>query len=109
MPTASRSNGRRVLSRRCGAMGEDHLPRLGFVGIGWIGRHRMEAVHRAGAAQVAAIADLDADTAQRAGAAVGCDMVYTDLDALLAGGLDLDLDGVVIATPTALHAAQARR
>src|SRR5437660_3551126 len=69
MPTASRSNGRRVLSRRCGAMGEDHLPRLGFVGIGWIGRHRMEAVQRAGAALVAAIADPDAETARGAAAA----------------------------------------
>jgi predicted dehydrogenase len=66
----------------------------------------MEAVVRAGAARVAAIADPNADAARNAASAVGCDTVVPDLDALLEDGLGLD--GVVIATPTALHAAQAR-
>jgi predicted dehydrogenase len=89
-------------------MGEA-LPRLGFVGVGWIGRHRMEAVQRAGLARVAAIADPDVAAAWSAARAVGCEDVFDDLDAMLARDGDLDLDGVVIATPTALHAAQARR
>ncbi|MBV9943289.1 MAG: Gfo/Idh/MocA family oxidoreductase [Solirubrobacterales bacterium] len=86
---------------------DENPPRLGFVGVGWIGRHRMEAVQRAGAARVAAIADPDARAAQAAAAAVGCDQVHTELDALISDGLDLD--GIVIATPTALHARQTRQ
>lgn len=81
------------------------LPRLGFLGVGWIGRQRMEAVARSGAATVAAVADASAARAREAGAAVGCEMTRDSLDALL----ELDLDGIVIATPTALHADQARR
>jgi predicted dehydrogenase len=74
------------------------LPRLGFLGLGWIGRHRMEAVAASGAAEVAAVADVDA-----AAAAVPGAVVCRDLDALLAEGVD----GVVIATPSALHAEQS--
>jgi predicted dehydrogenase len=80
------------------------LPRLGFLGVGWIGRHRMEAVHRAGAAEVAAIADPDLDAARAAADGTGGAPICAGLDELLSH----DLDGVVIATPTALHAAQAR-
>jgi predicted dehydrogenase len=80
-------------------------PRLGFIGTGWIGRQRMEALAGAGAAEVAAVADADQQAARVAALAVGCDSVHSQLDALL----DLPLDGIVIATPTALHAAQAAR
>ncbi|MDP9347980.1 MAG: gfo/Idh/MocA family oxidoreductase, partial [Gemmatimonadota bacterium] len=44
-------------------------PRLGFLGVGWIGRHRMEAIARSGAAEVAMVADASAemlDEAQQA-------------------------------------------
>jgi predicted dehydrogenase len=82
----------------------DTLPRLGFLGVGWIGRHRMEAVARAGAAVVGAIADADAAAARSAAQAAGCDTVMTTLDELL--DPELHLDGMVIATPTALHASQ---
>ena len=70
-------------------------PRLGFLGVGWIGRHRMQAIADSGAASVAAIADPAVEVA-------GAENVGS-LDALLAAGLD----GVVIATPSALHADQA--
>jgi predicted dehydrogenase len=66
-------------------------PRLGFLGVGWIGRDRLEAVSRSGLAEVAAVADPAVDGA------------LESLDELLAE----DLDGVVIATPSALHADQA--
>jgi predicted dehydrogenase len=82
-------------------------PRLGFVGLGWIGRHRMEAVKRAGAARVAAIVDPDRAAAREAASATGCQAVFADLEPAISDGLELD--GVVIATPTALHAAQARQ
>src|SRR5437763_12745865 len=80
-------------------------PRLGFLGLGWIGRNRMEAAWRAGAAEVAAVADLDPEAAREAAEVCGCATVCGDLDTLVTH----DLDGVVIATPTALHAEQARR
>jgi predicted dehydrogenase len=63
----------------------------------------MEALARAGTAEVAAVADADEPTARAAASAVGCQTVQGELDALL----ELPLDGIVIATPTALHAAQA--
>ena len=66
-------------------------PRLGFLGVGWIGRNRLEAVAASGAAEVAALADPAID-----GAAASLDDLLED-----------ELDGVVIATPSALHAEQA--
>jgi predicted dehydrogenase len=65
----------------------------------------MEAVAHAGAATVAAVADREGAAARAAGAAVGCEVSLDSLEELL----ELDLDGIVIATPTALHAEQARR
>ncbi|HEX2134754.1 MAG TPA: Gfo/Idh/MocA family oxidoreductase, partial [Microvirga sp.] len=80
-------------------------PRLGFLGVGWIGRHRMRAIAEAGAAEVAAIADPSPEmAAEAAKAAPGAELV-SSLDDLL----DLDVDGVVIATPSALHAEQSIR
>jgi predicted dehydrogenase len=66
-------------------------PRLGFLGVGWIGRSRLDAIERAGAAEVAAVADPAIADA------------LDSLDELL----EQDLDGIVIATPSALHAEQA--
>jgi predicted dehydrogenase len=66
-------------------------PRLGFLGLGWIGRSRLDALERAGAGEVAAIADPALPGA------------LDSLDELL----EHELDGVVIATPSALHAPQA--
>jgi predicted dehydrogenase len=80
-------------------------PRLGFLGVGWIGRHRLEAVARSGAATVAAIADPSAEAARAAAACAPDAALGSSLDDLLA----LPLDGVVVATPSALHADQAVR
>jgi predicted dehydrogenase len=66
-------------------------PRLGFVGVGWIGRARMDALVAAGAAEVAGVVDPALPES------------LGSLEALLARGVD----GVVIATPSALHAEQA--
>jgi predicted dehydrogenase len=78
-------------------------PRLGFLGVGWIGRHRLEAVAESGLATVAAIADASPELATVAREAAPQAVLAASLDDLLA----LDLDGVVIATPSALHAEQA--
>ena len=78
-------------------------PRLGFLGVGWIGRSRLEAVVRADAAEIVAFAEpSDAAAEEARGLAPGARRV-ADLEALLA----LNLDGLVIATPSALHAEQA--
>ena len=66
-------------------------PRLGFLGVGWIGQSRLDAVAESGLADVAAVADPAQPEA------------LDTLDELLAA----DLDGLVIATPSALHAEQA--
>ncbi len=86
------------------AAGADR-PRVGFLGVGWIGRHRMEAMLAEGAIEAAAVADPSPEMAQAAlGLAPGA-TVARDLDGLL----ELGLDGLVIATPSALHAEQAAR
>jgi predicted dehydrogenase len=76
------------------------MPRLGFVGIGWIGRHRLEAIAAHGGARIVAIADPSRERRERARAiapdARSCDH--------LGQLLEVPLDGVVIATPSALHA-----
>ena len=78
-------------------------PRLGFLGTGWIGRHRMQAIAESGHATVAAVADPSPEAARAAADLAPGAAVAADLDALLAH----ELDGLVIATPSALHAAQA--
>lgn len=80
-----------------------NLPRLGFLGVGWIGRNRMEAVIKSGVAEVGAIADTSAEFAAAAGQLAPQAALMGTLDELLAS----DVDGIVIATPSALHATQA--
>jgi predicted dehydrogenase len=80
-------------------------PRLGFLGAGWIGRHRMKAVLDSGAADITAIADPSIGIAKSAGELVPSARLGTGIDDLL----EAELDGLVIATPTALHADQAIR
>lgn len=84
------------------------LPRLGFVGVGWIGLQRMQCVAESGLAEVAVIADADGARVDAAIAQVRA----VAPDARAAAGLDellaQDLDGIVIATPSAMHAAQAQ-
>ena len=78
-------------------------PRLGFLGVGWIGRSRMAAIAGTGAVDVAAIADPSPECLDAARAIAPEAVASGSLDELL----DAGVDGVVIATPSALHAAQA--
>jgi predicted dehydrogenase len=80
-------------------------PRVGFLGVGWIGRHRMEAILATGAVEVGGIADASAEMAAAAATLAPGARLASSLDELL----DLGLDAVVIATPSALHAAQSIR
>jgi predicted dehydrogenase len=78
-------------------------PRLGFLGLGWIGQHRMQALRDEGACEVVAIADPSAEVRARVQPLVPEAAVAATLDELLRH----ELDGVVIATPSALHAQQS--
>jgi predicted dehydrogenase len=79
------------------------VPRLAFLGLGWIGRHRLSALVNSGMVEVCGIAD-PADAARDAAAGlVPAAVSARTLEELL----ELGPDGVVIATPSALHAEQA--
>jgi len=80
-------------------------PRLGFLGVGWIGHHRLEAIAASNRAEITALADANVDLAIHVAAEIPGAVPVESLENLL----KLDLDGVVIATPTALHADQAIR
>ncbi|MCW2978879.1 MAG: oxidoreductase domain protein [Solirubrobacterales bacterium] len=79
------------------------LPRLGFLGVGWIGRHRMEALDKDGLARIAAVADPQEEALDAAAAVAPEAARAASLEELL----EHELDGIVIATPSALHADQA--
>lgn len=77
-------------------------PRLGFLGVGWIGRNRLEAIAQSGVADIVAVCDAAAQNAMAA-----AQLVSTSLADSLDELLETKLDGLVIATPSALHAEQA--
>ncbi|MGV3774197.1 MAG: Gfo/Idh/MocA family protein [Verrucomicrobiales bacterium] len=79
------------------------LPKLGFLGVGWIGRSRMEAVAKKEAAGILAIAEPSPELAAKALELAPKAQQAASLDELL----EMDLDGIVIATPSALHAEQS--
>lgn len=76
---------------------------MGFLGVGWIGRHRMEAMLATGAVEAVAISDPAPEMAAQAAELAPDAAIVDSLPAMLA----LALDGVVIASPSALHAAQS--
>jgi predicted dehydrogenase len=78
-------------------------PRVGFLGVGWIGRSRMEAMVETGAIEAAAFADPSDDMAAQARRLAPGAVRADGLEGLLEAGLD----GLVIATPSALHAEQS--
>lgn len=79
-----------------------NLPRLGFLGVGWIGRNRLEVIARARAGAVAFIADPVPANSEQARKAAGQAQVVNSLQDMLTE----EVDGIVIATPSALHAEQ---
>jgi predicted dehydrogenase len=79
--------------------------KLGFLGVGWIGRQRMRSILDTGRARAVAIADPSPQMAEEARRLAPEAKLVTTIEDML----ELGADGVVIATPSALHAEQAIR
>jgi predicted dehydrogenase len=79
--------------------------RLGFAGMGWIGKPRMRAILASGAGNAVAMYDPRPEMCAEASVFAPEAEIMTSYDELLQCGLD----GIVIATPNALHAEQAVR
>jgi len=79
--------------------------RLGFVGLGWIGRKRLDSIASDAGVEVAALFDATREKLDDAAQAYPAAVSVSSVDELLAIGVD----GVVIATPNGAHAAQALR
>ncbi|WMJ73379.1 Gfo/Idh/MocA family oxidoreductase [Cytophagaceae bacterium ABcell3] len=79
-------------------------PSLGFLGVGWIGRNRMEAVQKTEKATISMVADVSEETTKEALKAAPQAKQASSFDAILKNE---EVDGVVIATPSALHANQS--
>jgi len=94
-----------VMNKGSSKAGGTRLPRLGFLGTGWIGRHRMECVAKSGVAEIAWLCDSSPACVAQVLERHADAKVATCLDELL----EADLDGIVIATPSALHAEQSIR
>lgn len=85
------------------AAGASARPRIGFLGVGWIGRNRMEAMLETAVVAPAAIADPSPEMTEAAARLAPEAEVCGSFEALL----EAELDGIVIATPSALHAEQS--
>ena len=79
------------------------LPRIGFLGTGRIGIRRMQALLESGLVEAVAVADPSPEMVHAALELAPLATAVDGLDGLLAE----NLDGIVIATPSALHAAQS--
>lgn len=79
-------------------------PNLGFLGLGWIGRNRMEALINEGCAEVACISEPFEENAKAALVSAPTAVLSNNLNELVDNP---NLDGIVIATPSALHASQS--
>ncbi|MEX0772933.1 MAG: Gfo/Idh/MocA family oxidoreductase [Balneolales bacterium] len=78
-------------------------PRIGFAGVGWIGKSRMQAINNHHLAEMAAAADPDAAVTEQLKQEMPGLQTYSTFEAML----ESELEGIVIATPSALHAGQA--
>ena len=81
----------------------DQKPRLGFIGVGWIGRNRLQAVAEQQIGDIRLVSDPNAGYAQEALQYAKGAKVVDSLSELI----ENDVDGVIIATPSALHASQS--
>ena len=79
-------------------------PRLAFAGVGWIGRNRLQAAAQSNSAEIALLSDpSEACINEALKLAPQSKKTFSFEDTLS----DKSIDGVVIATPSALHMEQA--
>lgn len=78
-------------------------PKLGFAGVGWIGKSRLMAIKEHQSAEINAVVDPDASAIEALEQEIAGLHNYGSFEAML----EEDLNGIVIATPSALHAKQA--
>jgi predicted dehydrogenase len=83
--------------------GDKPRPRLGFLGVGWIGQHRLRSIAEARRAEIVGLADWTPGVV----AAAALETPGADVSESLQDLLRMDIDGLVIATPTSLHAEQS--
>jgi predicted dehydrogenase len=81
-------------------MREPRRPRIGFLGAGWIGRMRLQALLGSREADVCVIADPSELARSLAAQIVPDAFLVKSLEELF----QFDLDGIVVASPSALHA-----
>jgi predicted dehydrogenase len=78
-------------------------PRLAFLGVGWIGRNRLQAVAESRLADICGFADSDPQARAEAQELAPAARAAESLKELI----ELEPDGLVIATPSAQHAREA--
>lgn len=81
----------------------DQKPKLGFIGVGWIGRNRLQVIAEQQLGDIQVVSDPNLDYAEEALQHAKGAKVVESLSELIA----TDVEGVIIATPSALHAAQS--
>ncbi|MBF9252812.1 Gfo/Idh/MocA family oxidoreductase [Pontibacter sp. 172403-2] len=79
-------------------------PKLGFLGVGWIGRNRMEVIAKHNAGDILYVADTTPQNAEEALKSAPEARQVNSLEAIIS---EPEVDGVVIATPSAFHAEQS--
>ncbi len=79
-------------------------PKLAFIGTGWIGLNRMKHLLSEKISETSGILDVSEENVKNALALAPGSTVYKSMEQLL----ESKPDGVVIATPSALHAEQAK-
>lgn len=78
-------------------------PKLGFAGVGWIGKHRLMAISEQQMADIEAAVDPDSTAVQEIKEEIEGVKHISSFNEML----EKDIDGIVIATPSALHAEQS--
>ena len=81
----------------------NQLPKLGFLGVGWIGRNRMEVIAQHKAGEVTFISDTAPENTEAACSSAPNARAVPELSQMLTD----ETDGIVIATPSAFHAEQS--
>src|SRR3954469_17400806 len=77
-------------------------PRIAFVGLGWIGLKRLQAIATTEDVEIAALLDERPSATEAAARIAPGASVISSYDDILGDSID----GVVIATPNALHVSQ---